>query len=139
MVSIAGSLLPGVVRVSPFQICARENNVILRTVYCSKFDCLGIIGYVLHKTISKRQAKMVGLSQSCQFAGLLLFNICNTFKLCQSFRNTDKCRVHKICLKNMRFPWEEIHKYIFLSLVLTTPKCQSVCVTFSLIIFFHLS
>lgn len=67
--------------VSPFQICARENNVILCTVYCSKFDCLGIIGYVLHKTISKNKAKMVGLSQSCQFTGLLLFNICNTFKL----------------------------------------------------------
>lgn len=60
MVNVAGSLLPGVVGVSPFQCY---------TVYCSKFNCFGMVGSVLHKTISKHKAKMMG-SQSCQFTGV---------------------------------------------------------------------
>jgi len=56
MVSTAGSLLPGVVGVSPFQSCAGENHVVLHTVYCSKFNSLGIKGaYYIRCSVNTKQ------------------------------------------------------------------------------------
>lgn len=117
------------------------------TVYRLRFDCLGMIGYILHKTISKYKAKKWWDLSLVSLQGLLFFKMCNTFKLF-SFLFLSLLETHShtgsttFILKSWDPPgkkYANLYIYIFLSLGITTPKYQSVCVTFSLIIFFHLS
>lgn len=138
---MAGSLLPGVAGVAPYQSCARENHVISHTVYCSKFNSPGIVGCILHKTISKHKAKMMGLVSlqgSCSFAFVILSNC---FSFCISLLEThSRAGSTRFVLKSWDSPRKKyINISIFLNLLWTVPNCQSVCVTCSLIIFFHLS
>lgn len=106
-----------------------------------------MIGYILHKTFSKYKAKKWWDLSLVSLQGLLFFKMCNTFKLF-SFLFLSLLETHShtgftiFILRSWDPPgkkYANLYIYIFLNVGITTSKYQSVCVTFPLIIFFHLS